>query len=468
MDETIRQSQLHHRFARVMDAAHVDGPIIVALSGGLDSVALLHFTRAWQPNSPLLAAHVNHRLRGADADADAAFCRALAGRLGFEYHEHTADAALTAKNEGVGVEEAGRRIRYRFFRELAGQSGVVLTAHHADDQVETILLNLRRGAHARGLAGMRENNVVTVPPNVSARVVRPFLGVRKMEIEEFARSHGWEWCEDATNIDVHYSRNRIRRRIVPILEKLAPGFSERLLGRAEAMRADDDKMSEFARNFLSKASRHECGGLFLDHALAASLEPETMSYAIREIVEAESGRLLSGKNVIADLRTLLLTGQLNETIPLPGGLHVRKEYDGLFFFFPEAIVQDAVIPLPPAPFTVEANGIVVEAAWIPEGETMPDSDRGDANVQWLNPKVIQWPLCLRPPLTGERFQAMGAPGSRKIHDLLVDMKVPRRKRGTARVLADQEGALWVWPLRTSERARLPQPKGPALRVCITP
>lgn len=471
MKESFENSPVFARFREAMERAEPPARFVVALSGGLDSMLLARCLVAWGAGErPIIAAHVHHGLRGADADADAAFSRELAGELGMEYRELAADAARTALAENVGLEEAGRRIRYRFLAELAGPDGAVLAGHHADDQAETILMNLRRGAHARGLSGMRSDGRVIVPEGVSVRVIRPFLDVRKNALAEFAQANGWTWREDRTNADPGFFRNRVRTRIIPALEKMSPGLTDHLLENAAKMRAEDERQSARAMAYLTSRARHEGGGVFVPTEPELLADEDLLSYVLRGVIEGMTGAMLSGRRAIAMLSALASGGRLNETVVLTGGLHVRRERDGLFFF---RIVRDVSLAgdeegavLPEPPFAVEKLGMAVSAEWVPAGTPMPREDIENPSVEWLNPDAIQFPLVLRPPRPGERFRVMGSPGRRKIQDLLVDLKVPRRQRGLARVLADGEGVLWVWPLRLAEKGRLPELRGPALRVHI--
>lgn len=457
---------------RLLDRPGTPPKLVSALSGGMDSVVLLHLLAAWRENAShdveIIAAHLNHGLRGADAAADQEFSRELAARLGVAFSAQKADAARTAYEERMGVEEAGRMLRYRFFHDLVGTEGLVLTGHHADDQAETILMNLRRGAHRRGLSGMRELSVIPVPPGLAVRIGRPLLGVGRESLHAYALENGLEWREDASNLDPAYTRNKIRHRIMPMLEKILPGFRERLLEKAGSMALREEEMAERGRRLAEKLSRRENGGRFLRVHEAALSEPERFIYALRHIVEEEMGGRLPYGAALSRLAELAEAGRLGEVLSLPARLRVRRETDGLFFFFPDsendAGQQEVMLPDPP--FRIQANGLSITAEWRHVAGLPPEEDRLDPEVEWINPGAIRWPLRMRPPRIGERFRPLGAPGGRKIQDILVDLKTPRRKRAMARVLADHAGALWLWPLRLANRARLSGEAGRALRVHI--
>ncbi len=459
--------------ARILVRADHPKTVVSALSGGMDSVVLLHLLAGRRgvlpPGARLVAAHLNHGLRGAESDGDEDFCRGLAAGLGIDFAAQRADAARTAREERLGVEEAGRLLRHRFFHDLAGGAGaVVLTGHHADDQAETILMHLRRGAHRRGLSGMREYAVLPVPPGLGVRVGRPLLAFGREKLRAYAERNRLAWREDASNLSTAFLRNRIRHRIIPMLESVLPGFRARLLLKAAALAEAEEQWTSRGAALAESMSRREGGGRFFRLAPEAFEEPERLLYAFRHLVEGELGCPIPYGALLSRLAQLAESGRLGEALSLPGRLLVRRERDGLFFFFPdrENGEGEAEIILPDPPFDIVADGLAVRAEWLPTAGTPPEGDRRDPEVEWLNPAGIRWPLRLRPPRPGERFRPLGAPGSRKIQDILVDLKTPRRKRGLVRVLADHAGALWLWPHRLAQRARLDGAAGKALRVCI--
>ena len=217
--------------------------VCVAVSGGADSVALL--LGLVEANSPsaqnkepmgvvLSAAHVHHGLRGAEADEDAAFVRELCERLGVPYKLIGVDVASRQALEGEGMEEAAREVRYMALRTL--EVDAVATGHTLDDQAETVMMKLLRGAWTEGLGGI---SPVVEQGLGKARVARPLLGVRRAEVEEFLRSRGQMWREDASNKDVSLTRNRVRHELMPMLRSFNPGIDV-MLARLAAIARDDE------------------------------------------------------------------------------------------------------------------------------------------------------------------------------------------------------------------------------------
>ncbi|NYF79491.1 tRNA lysidine(34) synthetase TilS [Granulicella arctica] len=219
--------------------------ICAAVSGGADSVALLlslHTANA-APREPLgvglSVAHVHHGLRGEEADADLNFVRELCGRLDIPLHVHHESVPERVRQTGETVEEAARSIRYSFFESLiaSGQADSVLTAHTLDDQAETVLMKLLRGAWTEGLGGIHP--VVVVQKERGGKILRPFLGVRRSQIEAFLRDSGQPWREDASNSEMIYTRNRVRHQLMPLLREFNPVVDQTLANLSELARGDE-------------------------------------------------------------------------------------------------------------------------------------------------------------------------------------------------------------------------------------
>jgi tRNA(Ile)-lysidine synthase len=212
--------------------------VAVAVSGGADSVALLRALVEAAPEIGLVlsVAHVHHGIRGAAADADAEFVGGLAAEHGLVFHRHDVDARLAAREKQETLEEAARNLRYAWFKELlaSGVADAVATAHTLDDQAETVLHKLLRGAWTEGLSG-----IYPVLAQPEGGIVRPFLGVRRAEIEAWLHSLGQAWREDETNADTAHTRNRLRHELLPVLAGYNPRIYEHLAGLATLARDED-------------------------------------------------------------------------------------------------------------------------------------------------------------------------------------------------------------------------------------
>ena len=229
----------------------------VAVSGGADSVALLRLlleARA-ELGIVLSVVHFHHQIRGADASADERFVRQLALGFDLDFRRDSADTPAYARARQLSLEAAARSLRYAFFDRLCVGNTVqrVATAHTRDDQAETVLMRLLRGSGTKGLAGIYP--AVGEPP----RIVRPLLEISRAELRAWLEQLGQPWREDATNLDLGFTRNRLRHEIVPLLRQLNPSLDETLGATAEIARAEEDAWSEQVRCLLPKLARSSAG-----------------------------------------------------------------------------------------------------------------------------------------------------------------------------------------------------------------
>ncbi|HJT32708.1 MAG TPA: tRNA lysidine(34) synthetase TilS [Pirellulales bacterium] len=326
---------------------------LAAVSGGADSVALLRALAAMRPAGPgrLVVAHFNHRLRGSAADADAAFVAKLAGELGLPCDVGSADAATVApalrdgnrdrqgrpmdsatecRSYLAGIEESARNVRYEFLKAAAGRCGAryVATAHTADDQAETVLHRIVRGTGLSGLSGMRRAR----PLMHGVSLIRPLLGVRRAELLDYLGQLGQQFCDDATNQDLGFTRNRLRHELLP---RLAAEYNSqvidallrlaRLAGEAQAV------IAALVDELLPDCARNEADRIVFDCVLLAD-QPR---YVVRELLLAawrrrqlpEQAMGFAQWDELADLVQARVSGPLSTT--LPGGIRVCRESDSL-------------------------------------------------------------------------------------------------------------------------------------------
>ncbi len=226
-----------------------DAPVLLAFSGGADSVALLDMLVKEYPNAPILLAHVNHGIRGEEALRDRTFCEAIAKERGLEIAILDADVPTLAKERGQSLEEAAREVRYAFFADLMKERNIPLlvTAHHADDHLETILFRLARGTGLSGLSG-----ITPIRPFATGHLVRPLLGFSKADILIYCEEQALDFVTDSTNADTTYARNRIRAEVVPVLESLYADVSHRTVRMSAELAEDDAYLREVAEQLLVK------------------------------------------------------------------------------------------------------------------------------------------------------------------------------------------------------------------------
>ena len=220
--------------------------VIVGLSGGADSVCLLSVLSKLKDEMSLTvkAAHVNHGIRGGEADRDEQFCKTLCEKLGVEFFLKKADIPALSKELHLGEEECGRKVRYEFFESLAGENGKIATAHNLNDSVETLLLNLARGSSLKGAC--------SIPP-VRGNVIRPLLATDRSEIEEYLKERNLSFVTDSTNLQNEYTRNKIRNEIIPLLKEVNPSAVENMAAFIGFAAEDESFISSKAENAYAEA-----------------------------------------------------------------------------------------------------------------------------------------------------------------------------------------------------------------------
>jgi tRNA(Ile)-lysidine synthase len=293
--------------------------VVVGLSGGGDSVALLDAMVTLQERGGVrvIAAHLDHGLRPDSAD-DAAFCRSLCERLGVTFRSAVADVRARAASERGGIEQAARSARYEFLRAVRRETGAaaIAVAHTRDDQAETLLLRLLRGAGATGLGGMRPRR---------GRIVRPLLGISRAEVRAHLRERGLAWREDPTNTDLKRVRNRIRHELLPYLEaRFNPALREGLLAdEAEHLRAEADAL-------LDVIGHAEGDALVIDRMALGQAPAPVARVAVRQALGRAGGLGRIGavhiERILALARSAAPSGR---RVPLPGGREVRYGHGAL-------------------------------------------------------------------------------------------------------------------------------------------
>jgi tRNA(Ile)-lysidine synthase len=312
--------------------------VLVACSGGVDSVALAHALHRLRESLDLKLAlgHVHHGLRGAEADADAARVRELGAKYGMlvlvsRVNPHESRAGHSSRTRPT-LQEAARRARYAALEAQAVRAGaeLVSTAHNLDDQAETVLLRLFRGAGPDSLAGIPE-------ASPDGRIVRPLLGVGRSEITRFARAEGLEWNEDATNLDTNYARNRLRRDWLPgLTEQFNPQLLRAIGHLAETLRTDGEWIRDVVDQELAGLSLREPDGLRIDPTPWPTL-PEGLARRLvhRMLAVSGAGRDISRIHVLRCV-AFLRSARTGSRLELPGGLELRRARDA-FWLVPAGV-----------------------------------------------------------------------------------------------------------------------------------
>ncbi len=430
--------------------------VLVAVSGGPDSVALLHLLHTQLPELHLAlgVAHLHHGLRGAEADADAEYVAALAAKLALPYHTERADATGYAAEHGLSLEMAARKVRYAFLERVAEAQGYgrIALGHTASDRVETALMHLLQGTGLPGLRGM---------PPARGRILRPLLTAWRSETEAYCREYALEPRADETNLDPTAAlRNRIRHELLPHLrEQYNPAVDEALLRLAEAAEAELEWTAPQVEAAFTGVTTEREGGLGLDlEGLAA------LPVGLRLRVWREAWTRLHGGSL--DLRSahyealehLLGEAQTGREASLPGDIRAQKLYNEVFLSpcptRPEPGPRWAAREVPlDGEAEVPVLGVMVSLRALPERPTDLGEARG--RLITLDAEAVRLPITMRPWQPGDELAPLGMDGHKKLQDLFVDEKVPAADRERVPVFADAAGEIvWVAGLAMSDRCKI--------------
>jgi tRNA(Ile)-lysidine synthase len=298
-----------------------DGRYLIGVSGGRDSVALLHWLHQ-RGYRKLIVCHLNHQLRGRSSDTDARFVEKLAADCNVEIEVGSAKVRALAAKQKISIEAAGRAARYRFFAQVAKRRRcrAIFLAHHADDLVETFLINLFRGSGTTGLGGIREVSKRRIE-DVDLTIVRPFLEVWRSEIDDYVRKHRLKFCEDASNRDLTPLRNRIRGRIIPYLEKSLGRNIRHSIWRTATIAGEEE-------NWIEDQLPN---GTDLDLSVAR-LRDLPIALQRREILKWLRARKITniGFDVVESVRSLLNHDAPVAKVNLPQDRHVRRRAGKIF------------------------------------------------------------------------------------------------------------------------------------------
>ena len=424
--------------------------VVVALSGGADSCALLWclVRLSDQYALKLLTANFNHGLRQEQSDEDEVFCRGLAQKFGVDFL--TRKMSDPSVPRGVSPEDYFRRERYRFIDSVAADRGAnkIALGHHLQDQAETVLLNILRGSGLDGLKGFL--------PIRDGKYIRPLIEVTRPDITATLQEAGIDFRKDSSNSSLVYLRNRLRGELIPLLQKkYNPGIEQNLARMAQIVRRDDEWISGHVNSILTSPkiqyrenqvtfsaeyfkSLHEALRFRLVKALLENLSPEGSGFSFSHI------------QAVVDLATNSPTGK---SITLPHRLRVHKEYDFVVILDRKAQERSAhyeySLTVPGTVDLKERNIQLSTKRGVPEDINFNGVDR-----VFFDEDKIKKPMLIRNRRNGDWFEPLGTKGSQKIKKLFIDRKVPKGERESIALIADEISIIWIENMHINERVKV--------------
>lgn len=412
---------------------NVDDCLLVAVSGGIDSMVLLDLCR--QLYNPVAVAHCNFCLRGKAADADEDLVRKVCAAHNLVLHSNRFDTTTYAKAQGISIEMAARSLRYEYFHELCQKYGYtkILTAHHANDNAETLLLNLVKGTGIRGLTGI---------PQERGNIVRPLLTFTRHDLQQYAHANQLEYREDATNKETVFQRNKIRHEVLPLLEKINPIV-------VQTLNADSRRLQEV------RAIYEDYIGTRLEHLV------NKKSIFIKELLQEKYSQSLLYEwlnplgfsatvvsdilATLADTEEKIFLAQNYRLIKSRGKLQItqhRKTNEQTF----EVTEKGCTIPIK---LTIEHFSGKMQKA---------------ANIAYFDTENLKFPLQLRRWKEGDRLFPFGMKGSKKVSELFKDNKLTTLEKENMWLLCSANNIVWVVGVRTDDRYKITTKTKDAIQI----
>jgi tRNA(Ile)-lysidine synthase len=481
--------------------------VVVGVSGGADSVCLLHVLAKWQKGLGirLQAAHLNHQLRGAESEADTEYVSDLAGSLGIPITIDRQDVAAYRTERNCSIEEAARELRYAFLARVAKEVGAsrIAVGHTRDDQVETILMHILRGTGIAGLRGLapcspmaydsREVSGPSTPPSLRAErgnllVIRPLLDITREETTNYCQEYQLDPRIDSSNRSLSFFRNRLRLQLLPLLRQYNPGIDQALLRLADIAKADNAFIEQRASELWNEVARQENNAIYLAGKqitrLPTALQRQLLRAAVTELAgdtrDIEAGHIEAARN--------LLNKPVGKRISLPHGLICQGGYDELVITrLPSVIASEAwqsqlpPCPLPPlsGEFPLKVPGQTMFPGWkaiasivgervdslpLPGAMTTSEGTCQSNLVAHFDFQKTGMKLFVRKRRPGDRFQPLGMSMPKKLYEFMVDAKIPRSWRNHIPIVCSPQQIIWVVGWRIDDRVKVTEASKEILRL----
>jgi len=457
-----RQASLQQRVLRFIEEHGLvrgDKPLVVGVSGGPDSVCLVHILASLRKTLgvKLHVAHLNHMLRGAESDADAEHVSSLSHKLGIAATIEEREVKAYQKTYHLSLEEAAREVRYRFFSEVARSLGTdtVAVGHTVDDQIESIIMHLVRGAGLAGLRGMQPLSSLRLSDGAELKVARPLLEVRRAETEAYCAAQKLSPRSDSSNLLPNQLRNRIRSQLLPLLREFNPDIDKALLRLASATDADVAYIEAEVSKLWGTVVREQPEGMAIDRMKFSQLDPALKSHLIRSTLQRVLGDLQDIESIHIESIIEVLAKPAGKRLSLPRGLAFYNDYG-------YGRITTQIAPICPFPalegeYQLKVPGKTEFCGWRVRGsilEHKPDNSDENGMKAFFDLDVVGRDLVVRSRRRGERFQPLGMESPKKLQDFMVDAKIPRTWRDNVPLVCSLQHIIWVVGYRIDHRARV--------------
>ena len=426
--------------------------VVVAVSGGPDSVALLHILDALKEvyGIKLQAAYLEHGLRGEESVEDMRFVEALCESLSIPLTTESEDVGEMARAGGLSVEAAARKARYAFLEKVLAETGSkkIATGHSANDQAETVLINLMRGAGLAGLSGMK--------PAMEDGVVRPLIEARSSEIMAYLEQKKISYRTDSSNADTRFERNRVRRELIPFIEeKFNPSIVDSLARTASVFSMVYDFFKQEVDKSMRTAVKTQEGRVTLNLELFNPYPEIVKLFTFHRILRSlEDDEQVISYDTLSALLNVADKSRSGSRIDIGAGIVALKEFQSIVIGRDLALYEPYEVQLNvPGETTIESAGYVYRAEVLKEKPGTPDVYKSGESA-YFDFNELTLPLVARNWREGDKFVPFGLKGSKKVHDVFIDEKVPISERTMIPLVSDADGVIWVTGVRRADRARV--------------
>jgi len=426
--------------------------VVVAVSGGPDSVAMLHVLDSLKAiyQLKLHVAHLEHGIRGEESLGDMRFVEDLCGRLSVPFTARSEDVPSLASSRGLSLEAAARKVRYAFLKEVSEdvKAGKIATGHNANDQAETLLLNLLRGAAMSGLSGIR--------PAMNGKIIRPLIESSRGEIEEYLEKKHLEFRVDSSNLDERLERNKVRRVLIPLIEKeFNPGIIDALSRSASVFALMNTYLTDRVTEALEVCAHSEEGRTTVDLEAFDEIPRAVKLFAIYKVVRSlEEDEQVVSFDILNAVLNLAARSKSGSRVDIGSGIVAMKEFEKLVIGRDLALVNRYDVRLEvPGTTPVPAADCTFETEILSERPGTGEIYRS-GDTAYFDFAGIELPLSVRSWREGDRFVPFGLSGTKKVHDIFIDEKVAASQRPMIPMICDSEGIIWLVGVRRAERARI--------------
>lgn len=437
--------------------------VILGLSGGPDSVCLLHILNRLKEvlDIEVYAAHLNHQIRGMEAQKDALYVSQLCESLGITFFVKSMNVPQYCKENKLSLEEGARKLRYEMFFELKEKlnANKIAIAHNMNDQAETVLMRMMRGTGLQGLKGIDYIR--------DGIIIRPLLEVERSEIESYCEEYKLNPRIDSTNLESIYTRNKIRLELIPYMrDNFNSNITESIVRMSNSLRSDNDFIEEEAFKKFKEVAFINGYNLEVNLQKYVNLHKSLKSRIIRHAIKYVLGdtNFIDQKH-IEEVIELEGENKVDKKIILPRGLFVYRQKNKLIFTTKEIVLEEIEFS-----YKVPKNGFVKinEANIIIETETMPINRykalKRDKSLKWFDCNKIKGGIIVRNRKSGDKIKL--SMGSKKLKELFIDLKIPKEERSKVPVLQDDNGILCVGNFRNSESYKIDETTKEVLKICF--